>query len=406
MKLRITLAAVALTAAVSFGQNAKVVSAYNYLENYKRDRQGEPEALGKAKESIEPATTDESTMGKPKTWYYRGNIYFEIGQSKNPTHAGLSPDPYYDAAFSYQKCLLLDPKYEFANIAKMQYRFCSAQVLNKGVTDFTNKDYTSALIQFEKCIKLAEEGKTFDTLAVRNALLASKNGKNYDKAVFYINKLSAAGIGGAANYLDLSRIYAEKGDTATSMKTLQEGRAKYPSDVNLIIDELNYYLIKNDNVGAEKNLKDAIAADPKNPTLYFAAGTVYSNLAKAATDKADTATANKQYTKAEENFKKAIEIKADYGDALFNLGVVYVNRGNIFLDKSNSYVDKRMFKEADIEKDKGTKQYLLAIEFIEKARLTDPKEVIYIKALKDLYGKVENDGKYKEMKDLLDGMKN
>lgn len=392
MKLKITLAAVALSAAVSFGQNAKVVSAYNYLENYKRDKQGEPEALGKAKESIEPATTDESTMNKPKTWFYRGNIYFEIGQSKNPSHAGLSPDPYYDAAFSYQKCLLLDPKYEFANIAKMQFRFCSAQVLNKGVSDFSAKDYASALVQFEKCIKLADDAKAFDTLAVRNALLASKNGKNYDKAIFYINKLSAAGIGGAANYLDLSRIYAEKGDTATAMKTLQEGRAKYPSDVNLIIDELNYYLIKNDNIGAEKSLKDAIAADPKNPTLYFAAGTVYSNL--------------KNYDKAEENFKKAIDLKADYGDALFNLGVVYVNRGNEFLDKSNGFVDKRMFKEADVEKDKGLAQYKLAIEMIEKARLTNPKEPIYIKALKDLYGKVEDTPKYEEMKKLLDELKN
>lgn len=392
MKLKITLAAVALSAAVSFGQNAKVVSAYNYLENYKRDKQGEPEALGKAKESIEPATTDESTMNKPKTWFYRGNIYFEIGQSKNPSHAGLSPDPYYDAAFSYQKCLLLDPKYEFANIAKMQFRFCSAQVLNKGVSDFSAKDYASALVQFEKCIKLADDAKAFDTLAVRNALLASKNGKNYDKAIFYINKLSAAGIGGAANYLDLSRIYAEKGDTATALKTLQEGRAKYPSDVNLIIDELNYYLIKNDNIGAEKNLRDAIAADPKNPTLYFAAGTVYSNL--------------KNYDKAEENFKKAIDLKADYGDALFNLGVVYVNRGNEFLDKSNGFVDKRMFKEADVEKDKGLAQYKLAIEMIEKARLTNPKEPIYIKALKDLYGKVEDTPKYEEMKKLLDELKN
>lgn len=139
-------------------------------------------------------------------------------------------------------------------------------------------------------------------------------------------------------------------------------------------------------------MKDAIAADAKNPSLYFAAGTVYSNL--------------KNFDKAEENFKKALDLKADYGDALFNLGVVYVNRGNEYLDVSNNYVDKRMFKEADVEKDKGMAQYKLAIEYIEKARLSNPNEVIYIKALKDLYGKVENTDKYEEMKKLLDGMKN
>jgi hypothetical protein len=43
---------------------------------------------------------------------------------------------------------------------------------------------------------------------------------------------------------------------------------------------------------------------------------------------------------------------------------------------------------------------------IEKARLSNPKEPIYIKALKDLYGKVEDTPKYEEMKKLLDEMKN
>jgi hypothetical protein len=65
-----------------------------------------------------------------------------------------------------------------------------------------------------------------------------------------------------------------------------------------------------------------------------------------------------------------------------------------------------MFKEADVEKDKGMAQYKLAIEMIEKARLSNPKEPIYIKALKDLYGKVEDTPKYEEMKKLLDDMKN
>lgn len=397
MKIKLTIAAVAAVATLGVAQNSRVVSAYNSLENYKRDMQGEPEALTKAKEYIDGVTEPE-TLGKPKTWYYKGNIYFFIGQSKNPVHAGLAPDPYYDAAVAYAKCVALDPKYEFASNAQQQVRFCSAQILNKGVDQFSKKNYAAALDQFEKCIKIAEEGKAFDTIAVRNAILASREGKSYDKALQYINKMIDAKAGGSNMYVELSRVYAAKGDTATAIKTLQDGRTKYGNDINLIIDELNYYLIKNDNLGAEKILKDAIAADAKNPSLYFAAGTVYSNL--------------KAFDKAEENFKKAIELKPTYGDALFNLGVVYVSRGNDLLDKSNTLVDQRKFKEADEEKAKAMDQYKIAIENIEKARTTvDPvKEVdayvMYVKALKDLYGKVENTDKYMEMKKILDGYKN
>lgn len=401
MKIKLTIVAIAASASLVVAQNSRVVSAYNSLENYKRDKQGEPEALNKAKEYIDGVTEPE-TLGKPKTWFYRGNIYYEIGQSKNPMHTGLSPDPNFEAAVSYQKCVTLDPKYEFAPIARQQVRFCSAQILNKGVEYYSNKNYAGALDQFEKCIKIAEEGKAFDTLAVRNSILAAREGKNYDKAMFYINKMIDAKAGGANMYLELSRVNAAKGDTAAALKTLQEGRAKFGNDINLVIDELNYYLIKNDNVGAEKILKDAIVADPKNPSLYFAAGTVYSNL--------------KNYDKAEENFKKSLELKPDYGDALFNLGVVYVSRGNDLLDKSNTLVDQRKFKEADDEKAKAMDQYKMAIEQIEKARLTiaDPKKdadattayVMYVKALKDLYGKVENNDKYMEMKKILDEYKN
>lgn len=401
MKLKLTLAAVFISATLSFGQNARVVSAYNYLENYKRDKQGEPEALTKAKESIEPATTDESTMNKPKTWFYRGNIYFFIAQSKNPTHAGLSADPYFEAAQSYQKCLMLDAKYENAGDAKQQLRFCTAQVLNKGVEYFTAKNYAGALEQFEKCVKLAEDGKVFDTLAVKNALLASQMGKNNDKAMYYTNKLMAANIGGAMNYLNLSRIYAEKGDTATALKTLKEGRSKFPSDAGLIIDELNYYLVKHDNVGAEKALKEAIAVDPKNPVLYYAAGSNYSTL--------------KNYDKAVEYLNKSLELKPDYGDALYNLGAVYVAKGNALLDTSNTFADKRAFKESDAYKVKAVDEFKKAIEFIEKALVTipDPKKdettfdsyITYVTALKSLYGNVDNTDKYNEMKKILDELK-
>ncbi|HEX2618325.1 MAG TPA: hypothetical protein VHL57_12330, partial [Flavobacteriales bacterium] len=65
-KLLILAATCALSA---HAQNSNVVSAYNYMDN------GD---LAKAVEYIEPAITNETTIGKEKTWRYRGDIYSRV----------------------------------------------------------------------------------------------------------------------------------------------------------------------------------------------------------------------------------------------------------------------------------------------------------------------------------------
>ncbi len=415
MKIKLTIVALLAGVVLAFGQNSRVVSAYNSLGNYTADRQGEAESLNKAKEYID-GVTEAETLEKPKVWYYRGNIYYEIAISKNPIHANLSPNPAYEAALAYQKCLAINPKYEFAGEANKKMQICGNLMVNSGVGFYSEKKYAEALDVFEKWIKVAEDNKSFDTLAVRNAFLSAREGKNTEKAFFYVNKLITAKAGGSPAYIDLSNLYAAKGDTANAIKALQDAQAAYGKDINLIIAEVNFYLMMNDKVNAEKKLREAIAVDGKNYLLFFAAGAVYSDLGKAAEEKKDVETAKAQYTKAEENFNKALEIKPDYGDAWYNLGVVYINRGNTILDGYNVLNEQRKFKEADLEKVKWMDLFTKAIEYIEKARATvaDPKKdgetadayFTYLKALKELYSKVDNTDKYLEMKKLMDDFKN
>ena len=402
-------------ATLASAQNARVVSAYNSLKYYTDDKQGEAQQLVSAKEYID-GVTDPETLEKPKVWYYRGNIYYEIAVSKNPLHIALSPNPAYESALAYQKCLKLNPNYEFAGEARKKMQICGNLMVNNGVAFYSEKKYGEALDVFEKWIAIAEGAGQFDTLAVRNAFLSAREGKNTEKAFLYVNKLIDAKAGGAPAYVDLSNLYAAKGDTAKAIEILQKAQAVYGKDINLVISEVNYYLLQNDKINAEKKLKDAIALDPKNAMLYFAAGAVYSDLGRAAEEKKDTANARAQYGNAEENFNKALEFKPDYGDALYNLGVVYINRGNTILDTYNVLNEQRKFKEADIEKVKWMAYFNKAIEYIEKARtsIANPKidEVsaeayfIYLRALKELYSKVDNTDKYMEMKKLMDDFKN
>ncbi len=377
-----------------------VVSAYNYWQNYLKDKQGEAEALVKAKEYID-GVTETKELEKAKTWYYKGSIYYEIAVSKNPIHTGLTPDAMLIAAESFQKCISIDPRYEFANNARMQLRNASGIMLNNGVNLFNAKDYAGALAMFDKCIKVAEGGKAFDTLAVRNGVLASLRGGNYDKAIDYINKLLAVNYGGAGTYADLSNAYISKGDTAAAIKAIADGRAKYPKSSDLVIADVNFLITKKDYIGSEKALNDAIALDPTNVSLYYAAGTNYNTL--------------EQYDKAEELLKKAVEMKPDYGDALYNLGAVHVNKGNDLKKKQQKFEEDRKFKEADELKPKIEEQFKLAVEFLERAKNTipDPKKdantldsyIMYVTALKTMYGNLEMNDKFMEMKKLLDDLR-
>ena len=72
------------------------------------------EVLKNAKTFIDEASANESTSGKPKTWYYKGNVYWAMNDSKNPIFSESGQNPLLVAVESYRKAFELDPKYEFA----------------------------------------------------------------------------------------------------------------------------------------------------------------------------------------------------------------------------------------------------------------------------------------------------
>ena len=100
-----------------------------------------------------------------------------------------------------------------------------------------------------------------------------------------------------------------------ALDIIKYGREFFDSDVNLIISELNYYLSQDDFIKAEELLKLAVEEDPNNHQLFFALGNNYDVLGK--------------FNKAEEAYLEAIDIKNDYYDALYNLGVMYYKEENV-----------------------------------------------------------------------------
>ena len=136
------------------------------------------------------------------------------------------------------------------------------------------------------------------------------------------------------------------------------------------------------------NLDLAIKNDPNNSALHFALGTIYDKLG--------------QYDNAENSYKKAIEIKADYFDAVYNLGALYYNKGVKQTDIANAIKDDKKYK---IESDKADAIFRQSIPYLEKAEEigTDDKNTMkeMLTTLKSLYAREQNTEKMNAVKEKL-----
>jgi tetratricopeptide (TPR) repeat protein len=383
------IATVIFIAALSLnvqGQQSKVVSAYNSLKMYLQDKT-DIEVLKNAKTFIDEASANESTSSKPKTWYYKGNVYWAMNDSKNPIFTENGQNPLLVAVESYRKAYELDPKYEFAiecfGKAQAGYR-------NLGIAAFNKNDFKSALKMFEETVALSEKNGITDTSAIENSSIAAIRAKDLDKAILYLKKLIDFGNEKDGNrYLSLYKVYQEKGDTLNSLYTLGKARTKFPNDQRLLTEELNYYLMKGDTKMAEKLLYMVIEKDPTNPMFYYAAGTVYEDLGK----REETIAA----------YKRATELKPDYWEAFFNLGAYYNNSGKALNDKANAEKDPKKYDEIN---KKAEVEFNLALPNLEKALELAPKDSPDIqpllKTLKQIYSRLNMTDKYNEVKKRLE----
>src|SRR5690606_27726597 len=176
-------------------------------------------------------------------------------------------------------------------------------------------------------------------------------------------------------YQELSRIYLSKADTATALKTIEEGRAKHPDNLPLIFDELNVYLNRGQVASQISKIETAIAKDPQNKTLHFVSGIAYS--------------ANKESEKAEAAYKKALEIDPNYTDAIYNLSVIHIDKANNYINEANKLPsNKASDAKYNALRAKFDEELKKALPLLEKARELNPKDVNVITTLREVYTKL------------------
>ena len=364
------------------GQKAAVQTAFNYLRY---------DDLDKAKEAIDGAATAESTIGYPKTWYYRGSIYHAIYESVKPKFAPLKPGSLSEAQLSYEKALELDTKNEFRDDIMKRLEVVASQSLNNGVDNYKEGKYAEALKSFQASVDINKKHyKRTDTLAIYNAGLAAEKLGDVTTALNNFKILTAANYGGSRLYSIMANMYLEQKDTANALLTINEGRQKFPEDGTLITQGLNIYLSSGKDTEAYTQNEEAIKADPTNAILYYIKGNLADKLGK----KEEAVTA----------YKKSIELKPDNFDAVYNLGAMFFNDGAELANKANG-IPANKVAEYEAAKKKFEAKFKEALPYLEKALQLNPTDMATMQSLKQLYTRIGDLAKAGEMKKAIDSKK-
>lgn len=358
----------------------EVVSAYN------ANKDGE---YRKAATYIEQAILVEKAASKDKTWRYRGEIYLNI--AADPEVSAEYPNALVLAKESYEKAREVDVKGRYERECIDGLGRVQIMASNNGINFYNTEAFDLAGNNFDIAASVARTVDMIDTMAVYNAALCYEKAGMTDLAIARYYECAEIKYQVPNVFLFISTLYRNVGDDEAALETLKNARKDYPREQSLIIEELNIYLTSGDFERAKTNLQLAAEQDPNNEILWFSLGSVFDNLGNSE--------------EAISAYLKAIEVKADYFDANYNLGALYFNQAVQGINAANEMWKPRMTnKEAAAQKKLETdakELFNTAKPYLEAAFAINPEDLQTIRSLKDIYARTGEDDKFLQMNDLI-----
>ncbi|MDD4149516.1 MAG: hypothetical protein PHE33_05760 [Bacteroidales bacterium] len=418
-KISVFIILVSLSLAV-FAQPNKVTSAWSYLKDG---------FLEDAKKAIDQAETHPKTADSYKTYYFKGQVYQELGISERPKYRALCDDCFDISFDAYMKALRLnfvkeedrnidfetevglmkfvkilqandERNYEdseaLVDILMNRFPALSNAFINQGVNAFQENEYEKAYSNFEKAIQISTLAFKVDTQLYYFASLAALKAEKFEEAIQYNEVLMSLNYGATPEdkvglYLNQATAYKITGDTVNMLKTLQSGIEKYPeNNYVLVIETFNYYVNTGENEKAFEYITMAIEKNPNDAQFYVIKGTLLEELGR------------KQQAQGE--YVKAIELQPDNFDANYSLGAFYYNTAVDTLDWADKNIPITEFAKLDKFKKISNEYFEQSLPYLEKAYAQQPKNVNVLGTLRVIYYRLQKMEEYGKIKEELDAL--
>lgn len=357
----------AFTMSFVYAQKGKINSAYSSARSGK---------LNKALELLEKGIQHRKCIEWPKSYFVKGVVYQSIFETPIPAFKKLSEQPLETAYEAYKKCIELDKKERYSKKMIPYYKNLKIDFSNQGAKLFNESKLEEALKSFKNVLeindsKILKKEKVIDTAIIYYTALTSYKLAKYKEAITLYEKVLNYGYEPAKCYAALADSYTKMGDKEKGMKYLHEGYEKFPNNLYMLGQLINYYLLGGEPEKAEKYLDAAIEKEPTNISFYRAKGTLYEKL--------------KRIDDAVSMYDKALEIDPNDFISIYNKGLVKYNKVIEHHKEVNNIADNDEYsKQIKVV----LKEYEGLIEDFERAHKVNPKEIAPVIALKEIYTKL------------------
>jgi tetratricopeptide (TPR) repeat protein len=340
--------------------------------------------LDTALKALNVAATNDETKDWAKTYYTYALVYKAIGSSQTSEFQNLVDHPFIYAFDNFKKTYYMEGGKAFKTDIDFTLTSLSGLLINKGIEAYNAQDFAIAYKYFDKSVEASQMpifGGAIDTALIFNAGLMAQRSSDWDNAIRYYEQSVIYGYGEGDTYALLAESYKAKGDIEAYLNSLKIGFEKYPSNQGLLGYIINYYILEAENTDeAFKYLELAIEKDPTNAHFYSAKGHLYDKMNKKE--------------EAKVNYNKAIELKPDFFEAYYNLGVIYFNEAVALTEDANQIKDNKKYEEAKTIADK---KFVESLPYIEKAFELHPEDKFIANTLKNLYYRLKMNDKYEEL---------
>lgn len=299
----------------------------------------------------------------------------------------------------------------------------------KGIKEYQEAKWSLAKASLAKVFDLSKT----DTLFLQYAGAAALKDKDYDLAINYYQKLIDLGFTGIATnytavnvetnqrenlgtklnmdlmvkagthkepeeekigpvtgnlYNNIANAYLGKKELEKAKEAIINGRKYDDKNINLILTQASIEYELGNKEEFASLMKEATELRPNDPSLYFNIGVVSADQGK-----------HKEAAKA---YRKAIELKPDYGDAWLNLAYTEIADDKKLVEEMEANLND--FDKFDAIKAKQLELYKKALPTFEKALEFNKNRIDFLKTMMALYENLEMYDKMKEIKAKIDAL--
>ena len=373
MKKATILIVLAHSVLVGYSQSANLVKAKMALssENY-----------ADAVLCIDKAKDHPQTVNNPKTWYYRGEIYFALNENQDYTY---SDEPMKVAAQSYFMALSNEDSEGFYRKKSIQrLTICVDDLVAQGIEAQNEGNYTKAMELFETCFTYSEQLKELDLEALFMAAQAAELGGKYNEALAFYVECTTFEYEQLSSYHHILAICKKLNRKELAKSITEEGLEYFPNDYELIHSKINCLLADQSYDEVLPYIDSSLIQLNDNVELHMISAIVNQALG--------------HFEHSEAAYLKAIELDDSQFDAYYNLGTLYLTMGTNMQAEANAEEDPVAAQEMQTAVDAI---FVKSIQVLEQAHQIDRTDRGTLTSLRMLHARTTIDHTAPESKEML-----